>query len=108
MKKTRRLKSTLVGVVLVIMGVALAMAQQPKLPAPFATPSVRNSSRVVAQPAGAQLKVPAGFAIDVYADGLDRPRMMALAPNGDIFVAQSAAGSVVILRDANKDGTPEE
>jgi glucose/arabinose dehydrogenase len=45
--------------------------------------------------------------VDVYADNMDRPRMMTLAPNGDIFVAQSSAGTVTVLRDANKDGTPE-
>ena len=103
-----RLSLTVLAVCCV--GVGLFAAQQPqspKLPEPFATPSVRNSSKIVPQPAGTTLKASAGFTVGVYADNLDRPRMMTLAPNGDIFVAQSAAGSVVILRDANKDGTPE-
>jgi glucose/arabinose dehydrogenase len=86
---------------------AVVTAQAPKLPAPFATPSTRNAAQVVPRPDGAQLKVPAGFEISVYADNLDRPRLMVPAPNGDLFVAQSAAGSVVVLRDANNDGTPE-
>lgn len=75
------------------------------LPKPFATESVSNSSRVVPQPKNAQLNVPKNFKINVYAEGDFRyPRMMALAPNGDVFVADSRANSIVVLRDANKDG----
>jgi glucose/arabinose dehydrogenase len=86
---------------------AVLAAQLPKLAVPFATPSTRNAASIVPKPDGAQLKVPSGFEISVYADNLDRPRLMVPAPNGDLFVAQSAAGSVVVLRDANNDGTPE-
>src|SRR5438270_7325616 len=78
---------------------AARAAQQPKLPEPFATPSANNSARVIPKPEGAQLKVPDGFRVSVFADNLDGPRTMLYAPNGDIFIAQSRAGSVVILRD---------
>src|SRR5688572_5419141 len=101
-----RLVLTFIAVTCGVMAAAAAQLAKPKLPEPFATPSVRSSAKIVEQPAGAQLKVPAGFSIDVYADNLQRPRMMLTAPNGDILVAQTAAGSVVVLRDANKDGTP--
>ena len=37
-----------------------------KLPPPFATPSARNQSRVIDRPAGAQLKVPAGFTVEEF------------------------------------------
>lgn len=84
-----------------------ATAQLPKLAEPFATPSVRNSAQVVAKPANAQLRVPAGFSVSVYADNLEAPRTMLYAPNGDLLVAQSRAGSVVILRDMNNDGQPD-
>src|SRR5205809_4257730 len=86
-----------------LLGAAVA-AQQPKLPEPFATPSANNSARVIPKPEGAQLKVPAGFTVSVYADNLQGPRTMLYAPNGDLFVAQSRVGSVVILRDKNNDG----
>jgi glucose/arabinose dehydrogenase len=33
--------------------------------------------------------------------------MMLLAPNGDLFVAQSRPGSVTVLRDTNSDGKPD-
>jgi glucose/arabinose dehydrogenase len=80
-----------------------------KLAAPFHTESARRSSRVVPQPPNATLRVPAGFKVNVFAEGGFRyPRWMALAPNGDVFVADSRANSVIVLRDKNKDGIAEE
>ncbi len=80
-----------------------------KLPMPFHTESARRSSRVIGQPANAKLIVPKGFKVNVFAEGEFRyPRWMALAPNGDVFVADSRANSVVVLRDANKDGKADQ
>ena len=84
-----------------------AAAQLPQLPEPFATPSVRNTAQVVTKPDSAQLEAPAGFSVSVYADNLQGPRTMLYAPNGDLFVAQSRAGSVIVLRDTNNDGEPD-
>ncbi len=79
------------------------------LPKPFATESASRGSRVVAQPENASLKMPKGFKANIFAEGdFSNPRMMALAPNGDVFVADSQANSVIILRDKNKDGVAEE
>ena len=79
------------------------------LPKPFATDSARRSSKIVAQPANATLKLPKGFKVNIYAEGdFQYPRWMALAPNGDVFVADSRANTIVILRDTNKDGTADE
>ncbi|MGI8542021.1 MAG: PQQ-dependent sugar dehydrogenase, partial [Aridibacter sp.] len=79
------------------------------LPKPFATESVSKSSKIISQPENATLKMPKGFKIDVYAEGdFTYPRWMALAPNGDVFVADSRANSVIILRDKNKDGKADE
>lgn len=80
-----------------------------KLASPFATESVRRTSRIVAQPANAKLWVPKGFKVNVFAEGDFRvPRWMALAPNGDVFLADSRANSVIVLRDTNKDGTADQ
>ncbi len=80
-----------------------------KLPAPFHTESVRRPSRVIPQPANAKLMVPKGFKVNVFAEGgFTYPRWMALAPNGDVFVADSRANTIVVLRDKNKDGVAEE
>lgn len=79
------------------------------LPKPFATSSARRSSKIVAQPEDATLKLPKGFKVNVYAEGdFQYPRWMALAPNGDVFVADSRANAIVVLRDTNKDGTADE
>jgi glucose/arabinose dehydrogenase len=80
-----------------------------KLPAPFATKSAFRASREVPQPTDARLYIPKGFKINVFAESNFRePRWMALAPNGDVFVADSRANSVIVLRDANKDGVAEK
>jgi glucose/arabinose dehydrogenase len=63
---------------------------------------------VIAQPSNAKLYLPKGFTINVFAEGgFVYPRWMALAPNGDVFVADSRANSVLVLRDADADGRAE-
>lgn len=80
-----------------------------KLPAPYSTESAVQSSSIIDQPADAKLNLPKGFKINVFAEGDFRyPRWMTLAPNGDVFLADSRANSVIILRDKNKDGIAEE
>ncbi len=85
----------------------LLVAQQ--LPAPFHTPWFRRGTRVVAMPDGHRLTVPAGFNVNVFADKLQFARVMALAPNGDVFLAEPVRGNgtITILRDANGDGVAE-
>jgi len=68
------------------------------LPRPGATPSAANTSRLVPRPAAAMPKVPAGFRIELFASGLSGPRQMRVAPNGDIFVAETRAGRIRVLR----------
>jgi glucose/arabinose dehydrogenase/cytochrome c2 len=71
------------------------------LPEPFATPSARNGPDVVAPPPGAQAYVPAGFRVDVFARDLAGPRLLRVAPCGDLFVAESQAGRIRVLRAAD-------
>jgi hypothetical protein len=68
------------------------------LPAPYATPSAHNDVNVVRRPEGAELKVPPGFVVHRFASGLDRPRLMRVAPNGDVFIAESSARRIKVLR----------
>lgn len=70
------------------------------LPKPYATSSVDAGSRVSERPEGAWPKVPAGFKVEEYARGLEGPRLIRTAPNGDLFVAESYAGRVRVLRGA--------
>jgi len=55
----------------------------------------------------ARLKAPDGLRVSVYADGLKNPRLMAVAPNGDLFVADQGAGRVYVLPDRNGDGVAD-
>lgn len=71
------------------------------LPAPFATRTAGNAPRVVERPADRRPVAPPGFRIDLFAEGLENPRVLRVAPNGDIFVAETAAGRVRVLRAAD-------
>ena len=77
------------------------------LPPPFATKSVDNGAKMIARPEGALPRVPAGFTIDQFATGLQNPRAMITAPNGDLFIAESQANRIRVLRDADGDGKAE-
>jgi len=74
------------------------------LPPPFATKSASNAPGLVPIPAGAKPNVPPGFSITELASGFQGPRVVRVAPNGDLFVADSVANTVNVLRLA-ADGT---
>ena len=68
------------------------------LPVPSATPSSSRGPRVVPRPAGAMPVVPPGFTAQIWATGLDMPRVLRTAPNGDVFLAESGAGNIRVWR----------
>jgi glucose/arabinose dehydrogenase len=86
---------------------AVLAAQQRQLQLPAPSQAHPNPSRVIPRPDGAQLRVPDGFSVSIYADDLQAARMMEWAPNGDLFVSQTAAARISVLRDTNNDGTPD-
>src|SRR5437763_4041729 len=71
-----------------------------ELPRPGASPSSANTSHLVPRPPTAIPQVPDGFKIQLFASGLRGPRQMRVAPNGDIFVAETRAGRIRVLRAA--------
>ena len=77
------------------------------LATPYDTPSANNLPRVVKRPEGAWPKAPEGFEVTEFATGLTEPRVIVRAPNGDLFVAESRANRIRVLRDADGDGKPE-
>jgi glucose/arabinose dehydrogenase len=77
------------------------------LPPPHATESVGNGPETVARPAGAALRVPPGFVAELVAEGLEHPRWMVVAANGDILLAEPKAARITLLRDADGDGRAE-
>jgi glucose/arabinose dehydrogenase len=78
------------------------------LPAPFLTPSAGNRPTLVARPDGAWPQVPEGFEVGLYAAGLDEPRLIRTAPNGDLFVAESKVGDIRVFRGTTEGGKPEQ
>lgn len=103
-----------------------------ELPEPFATKSANNFSKVIGWPAEKTPFAPEGFTVKKFAGDLMNPRMIYVAKNGDIFVAESntevkgvkkvaaeisgkaksmktgnSANQIRLLRDKDGDGVAE-
>ncbi|KGF78340.1 PEBP family protein [Massilia sp. JS1662] len=52
----------------------------------------------------AGIKAPAGFTVAPFATGLKNTRIIAVAPNGNVYVSRRDQGDVLLLRDADGDG----
>ena len=46
--------------------------------------------------------------MNIYATGLDEPRELRAAPNGDIFLAETSKGEITVFRGIGKDGKAEQ
>lgn len=55
----------------------------------------------------AQLKVPSGFAVNKFAEGLGKPRILAVGSMGQVYATDREAGTVTMLMDTNGDGIAE-
>lgn len=79
-----------------------------QLPAPYASKSKTNNSKVIGWPEGKMPTAPEGFTVTKFADGFQNPRWTYIAPNADIFVVESGTGAsknqITVLRDKDKDG----
>ena len=82
--------------------------KKPGLPAPFATKSAGNGSSGVKPPSGFLPTVPTGFRVNVFAQEFKRVRFLITAPNGDLFVADTGAGEVIVLRDPQHTGGAQQ
>ena len=60
---------------------------------------------VVPRPEGAMPKAPEDVKVTLFAKGFDKPRALRTAPNGDVFLAESGGGRVIVFK-AGKDGAP--
>jgi glucose/arabinose dehydrogenase len=95
------------------------------LPEPNPGEAVDNGPTVVPRPEGAWPQAPAGFKVTLYAGGdtkpmqrsdytrtteaakqgtFVQPRLIRTAPNGDIFLSDSQAGTIFVLRGLTPDG----
>jgi glucose/arabinose dehydrogenase len=78
------------------------------LPQPFESKSSNNGPDVVSRPSNAWPVAPAGFEVGMYASGLENPRLMRTAPNGDIFLAESDPGKILVFRGITSNGRSEQ
>jgi glucose/arabinose dehydrogenase len=94
------------------------------LPQPNPAEAVNNTPHLVVRPAGAWPIAPPGFKVTLYAGGdaaplqradakrymrlsggtFTEPRLIRTAPNGDLFLADSGAGTIFVLRGVRADG----
>jgi len=77
------------------------------LPEPFHTDSASRPPQVVPIPDNPTLNVPEGFTVNVFADNLDRPRWLALTPDGDVLVTETRQNRIRLLQDADGDGVAD-
>jgi len=82
--------------------------QKPHLPPPNATESAGNGPRGERPPAGFLPTVPAGFHVNIFAKDFKVPRWLTVAPNGDIFLANTGAGEIIVLRDPKNTGGAQD
>jgi glucose/arabinose dehydrogenase len=82
--------------------------KKPQLPAPFATKSAGNPPEDTTPPQGFLPTVPPGFRVNIFAAEFKEPRWLTVAPNGDIFLADSGAGKIFILRDPGHTGGAQQ
>ena len=78
------------------------------LPGPEPAQSVDNGPTVIARPANAWPQAPKGFKVELYATGLDNPRLLRTAPNGDLFLAESETGKIKVFRGVDAKGKAKE
>ncbi|CAN5688112.1 sorbosone dehydrogenase family protein [soil metagenome] len=77
-----------------------------RLPKPYAVKSTIAIPKKI--PGDPKFQAPAGFEVKPFVRDLDKsPRWLAVAPNGDVFVTQSYAGRILVLRDKDGDGVAE-
>lgn len=74
------------------------------LPKPYATKTVDNGAELISRPKDAWPKTLPGFKVTLFADGLGNPRLIRTAPNGDIFVVESAPGKIMVFRGIDANG----
>ncbi len=90
---------------LLCLATAAAHAQQGDGTNVSMSTTIFKPAKVDATPARiAAIKAPAGFSVTAFATGLKNARILAVAPNGDVYLSRRDQGDVLLLRDTNGDG----
>lgn len=75
---------------------------------PYLTESASNGAGLGDRPEGAKPVLPPGFSVEMIASGIANPRVVRVAPNGDLFVADSDANQIRVYRLAKDSAKPAE
>jgi glucose/arabinose dehydrogenase len=82
-----------------------------ELPAPFATRSASNNSKVIGWPKARMPRPAPGLEVTLFAEDLDYPRLAYALPNEDVLVVEAGGeqptNRITLFRDTNKDGKPD-
>jgi glucose/arabinose dehydrogenase len=110
-----KLSSAVCAVWMLVVGAVLLRAEPPQKRGDPVTETVQGN---IVRPAQVEptddrvrqhVKVPAGFRLSKFADGLGNARMLAVHPEtGGVYVTRREEGDVLLLRDADNDGRAEE
>ena len=84
-----------------------------ELPSPYSSEPTANVSKLIPWPENLKPQAPAGFKVTKFAGDLEHPRISYVAPNNDVFVAETndgkkSANRITMLRDTNGDMQPDE
>jgi len=79
-----------------------------QLPAPSEKESATKNPKVDAPPEKPVLWAPKGFKVALYAEDLQKPRWLALTPDGGVLVTETRRNRIQLLRDKNGDGVADE
>jgi glucose/arabinose dehydrogenase len=103
-KRGRRTQIALISAALIVVLLAVGAFTQREL-----ITSLLTGTYFVSTEAGdANLALPAGFRADVFASGLNAPRLMTLGPDGALLVSERGSGDIVALGDPDHTGKATE
>jgi glucose/arabinose dehydrogenase len=115
---TRRLQATLLSGALTLLSVIAAYAQNEGYPEGTLTPTIDLDLQAVALdvpgkyrdlvPENLTVDLPPGFSASVFAAGLNKPRLMAVSPEGVLHVCNMGALEILALPDRDGDGVADE
>ena len=97
----------------ILLAAAIAM---PALAQEKGVPGLRKPEAVITgavnkptqlPPNVAELKAPAGYRVSIAADGLGNARMVAVAPDGTVYISRRDTADLLMLRDRDGDGRYE-
>lgn len=77
------------------------------LPQPYSSDSASKPPQILPIPSPRIFNLPKGFTVNVYAEGLNNPRWLALTPEGHVLVTETRDNRITLLQDTDNDGVAD-